>query len=72
MPLRCFNFNFQDVPVGPVVHQYQQQQQQDQHEGRVGEQEEEGETLAQVIKPIPLGHTVRMGAEVFPEASPKI
>ena len=44
MPLCCFNFTFQDVPVG------HHQQHQHQHEGRVGEEEEEVKTLAQVIK----------------------
>ena len=52
MSIHCFNFTFQDLPVGPFGHQ------QEEDEGRfgeheVGEQGEEGEALAhQVTNPI--------------------
>ena len=55
MSHHCFNFTFQDVPVGPVGH-YQEEQEHDEGgvgEHEVGEQGEEGEALAhQVTNPI--------------------
>ena len=54
MSIHCYNFTFQDVPVGPVGH-HQEEQEHDEGgvgEHEVGEQGEGGEALAQVINPI--------------------